>query len=78
VYQMCCKMLHILALSEVELFATVCNSDSKESSCIVEGIQKLPLVVANTPRKYDSELLKVPICVLNPSSQLVTLHKALR
>jgi len=28
-----------------------------------------------TPRKYDSELLKVPIQVLNPSSQLVTLHQ---
>jgi len=41
-------------------------------------MQKLPVVITNavvTPRKYDSKLLKVPILVLNPSSQLVTLHQ---
>ena len=72
------------ALSEVELAATVQGCDIIEQSlCLVECIlyvhyEKLSVVVANafvTPRKYDSELLKVPMHVLNPSSQLVTLLK---
>jgi len=36
------------------------------------------IVVANavvTPRKYDSESLKVPIHILNPTLQFVTLHQ---
>ena len=71
------KTFHISAHSEMELVATVQNGDCLESCCIVEGVQKLSVAVANaivTPRRYDGELLQVPLRVLNPTSQNVTLH----
>ena len=71
------KTFHIPAHSEMELVATIQNGDCLESCCIVEGVQKLSVAVANaivTPRKYNSELLQVPLRVLNPTSQNITLH----
>ena len=72
------KTFHVPAHSEMELVATVQNGDCLESCCIVEGVQKLSVAVANaivTPRRYNSELLQVPLLVLNPTSQNVTLHR---
>ena len=58
------ETFHIPADSEMELVATIQNGDCLESYCMVEGVQKLSVAVANaivTPRKYDSELLQVPL-----------------
>jgi len=41
-------------------------------------LSKLSTVVANavfTPKKYGNESLKVPLLVLNPTSQIVTLFR---
>ena len=79
--------LHLPPLSEIEVMAVALFPDSKEmgNTYLVEAKaqDKVPITVANAvvvPKQaeMDNQLYCLPVRIINPSSENVTLHKGMR